>query len=84
MKVAEGPAGTGAGLADAGVAAAALEGAVRALLREMELREEDSGMEEGEEEEEEDDEDEDEEDEEDGEGRGDGEEVRKAARTAMH
>lgn len=64
MKVADTQAATGGGPAEAGVAAAALEGAMRALLREAELREEDSGMEEEDEENEEGDE-EDDEDEED-------------------
>jgi hypothetical protein len=60
----------GGGPAEAGVAAAALEGAMRALVREKGLREEDSGMEEGDES---DGEEEEEEEEEEGE---EGEEVR--------
>jgi hypothetical protein len=58
VKVVDTLVAAGGGQAEAGVAAAALEGAMRALVREKEMREEDSGMEEGDESDEEEEEDE--------------------------
>ncbi|GAQ91020.1 putative nuclear transport protein [Klebsormidium nitens] len=73
IKVAETLAAAGGGPAEAGVAAASLEGAMRALLREAELQEEDSGMEEEDEEENEEEDDDEEEDEEGDDGEEDNE-----------